>query len=115
MVKKLFHTIAITLICLSYYQGVYSKPVINEKRLICQIKGQNVFVVKDPKYNVFIPKSVLLGSAVYESSLYIQGKEIKARFDCRAEKENISFDKNNYIFVDPSSCAADLYRAVCGY
>lgn len=113
-IKKSNLPMLIALISLVISLGVQSKTPTNEKHLICQIQGENVFVVKDPGYVKFIPQSVLLGSAVYESKLYIRGKEINARFDCRIDRENISFSKDNYIFVDPKSCAGELHRAVCG-
>lgn len=113
--KKSILCLLIALISVGFSNEVQCKTPANEKKLICEIKGNNVYLMKDPNFVRFIPQSVLIGSAVYESTLYVNNKQFVARFDCRIDRENISFDKTNYIFVKPQSCAGELHRLVCGY
>jgi hypothetical protein len=75
-----------------------------------------VYIDRDLKFDKHITaKSKLLGNAVYETILTMQGKQLVARFDCRTEQSNISLDTKNYISVAPNSCEGAVYKSVCGF
>jgi hypothetical protein len=96
-------------------QLVQSNTTSNNLVLFCQIEGNKVYSLRDTHFKKLMPQSKFIGNAVYESTFYINNNPLVVRFDCRTEKENISFDKTNYIFVKPQSCSGELHRLVCGY
>ena len=103
----------LNLICLVL--GMTLTPVMATQYPVCTSQNIKVYIDRDLKFgNQITAKSKLLGSAVYETILTAQGKQFTARFDCRAEQSNISFDTKNYATVDPTSCAGAIYKTVCG-
>lgn len=75
---------------------------------VCQIQNNTVSIYKEQERIRF------LGSAVYEADVFIAGKKVNARFDCKPAKENISFNGKDWYLADPRSCAAELHRQICG-
>ena len=90
------------------HQSMCMATPSNEKMQVCQIQETNVSIYKEQERIRF------LGSAVYEADVFIAGKKVSARFDCKPSKENISFNGKDWYIVDPKSCAAALHREICG-
>lgn len=114
--KKSIICLFIALISIASAQLILSNTTSNNLVLFCELDGNNkVYSLRDPHFPKLMPQSEFIGNAVYESTLYVNNKPLVVRFDCRTDKENISFDKTNYIFVTPQSCSGKLHRLVCGY
>ncbi len=107
-----------TLLCMLFIGISNLIPVnaIQNPYLVCDSKKLKVYIDRDLKFDKQVTaKTKSLGSAVHETTLTMQGKQLVARFDCRSEQSNISLDTKSYILVEQNSCAGAVYKTVCGF